>query len=64
MSKQNKVNPGQYHQGGRLTPDDLARERMKQQETVPRDTGKTSGEPPDHPQVQQSDAAAGEADEK
>jgi hypothetical protein len=30
MSKQNKVNPGQYHVGGRLTPDEMARERMKQ----------------------------------
>jgi hypothetical protein len=30
MSRQNKVNPSQYHVGGRLTPDDLARERIKQ----------------------------------
>jgi hypothetical protein len=30
MSKQNKVNPGQYHVAGRLTPDDAARERVKQ----------------------------------
>lgn len=30
MSKQNKVNPGQYYVAGRLTPDDAARERMKQ----------------------------------
>ena len=57
MSKQNKVNPGQYHQGGRLTPDDLARERTKQQENVPRDTGKDADAPPSGPQVQQSDAA-------
>lgn len=64
MSKQNKVNPGQYHQGGRLTPDDLARERMKQQETVPRDTAKGSKEPPDHPHVQQPDAGDGDAEEK
>ena len=33
MSKHNKVNPGQYHVGGRLTPDEMARERMKQQQT-------------------------------
>ena len=30
MSKQNKVNPGMYTQDGRLSPDDAARERMKQ----------------------------------
>jgi hypothetical protein len=33
MSKHNKVNPGQYHVAGRLTPDEMARERMKQQRT-------------------------------
>ena len=32
MSRQNKVNKGNYDQAGRLTPDDLARERMKQGE--------------------------------
>ena len=32
MSKQNKVNKSNYDQGGRLTPDELARERMKQAE--------------------------------
>jgi hypothetical protein len=30
MSKNNKVNPGQYTQAGRLSPDDAARERGKQ----------------------------------
>jgi hypothetical protein len=30
MSKQNKVNPGTYTQAGRLSPDDAARERIKQ----------------------------------
>jgi hypothetical protein len=30
MSKQNKVNPGQYTQAGRLSPDDAARERRMQ----------------------------------
>lgn len=30
MSRQNKVNPGQYTLAGRLTPDDLARERPRQ----------------------------------
>ena len=33
MSKQNKVNKANYDQGGRLTPDEIARERMKQGET-------------------------------
>jgi len=32
MSKPNKVNKNNYDQGGRLTPDDMARERMKQGE--------------------------------
>jgi hypothetical protein len=35
MSKQNKVNPTQYHVAGRLTPDDLARERVKQRSVAP-----------------------------
>ena len=30
MSRQNKVNKGNYDQAGRLTPDDMARERQKQ----------------------------------
>jgi hypothetical protein len=33
MSKHNKVNPGQYHLAGRLTPDEAARERVKQRNT-------------------------------
>jgi hypothetical protein len=32
MSKENKVNPGQYTQRGRLTPDDAAREMAKQRQ--------------------------------
>jgi hypothetical protein len=39
MSRQNKVNPGQYYVAGRLTPDELARERVKQRHVSPdRDT--------------------------
>lgn len=34
MSKHNKVNKTNYVQGGRLTPDDMARERMKQATTA------------------------------
>ena len=30
MSKENKFNPGIYTQAGRLSPDDAARERMRQ----------------------------------
>jgi hypothetical protein len=29
MSRLNKVNKGNYDQGGRLTPDEMARERKK-----------------------------------
>ena len=32
MSKQNKVNPGNYTQAGRLSQDDAAREMKKQRE--------------------------------
>ena len=40
MSKQNKVNKDHYVQGGRLTPDDMARERMTQARIPPRAKGK------------------------
>ena len=63
MSKHNQVNNGQYHVGGMLKPDDLARERMKQQETVPHHKTKNPAEPA-NPQVRQSDAVAGEVEEK
>ena len=48
MSRQNKVNKGNYVQAGRLTPDDMARERekmsgspdrIKNQESRPRKRG-------------------------
>jgi len=32
MSKPNKVNKNNYDQAGRLTPDEMARERMRQGE--------------------------------
>ena len=32
MSKPNKANKGRYVQAGRLSPDDLARERIKQEQ--------------------------------
>ena len=34
MSKENKVNPSQYTQRGRLTPDDAAREMAKQRQPL------------------------------
>lgn len=33
MSKPNKVNKNNYDQGGRLTPDEMARERQKMRRT-------------------------------
>jgi hypothetical protein len=36
MSKHNKVNKDHYTQDGRLTPDDMARERMNQAQISPR----------------------------
>ena len=48
MSKQNKANKNNYDQAGRLTPDDMARERekmsgsperVKKQESRPRKRG-------------------------
>jgi hypothetical protein len=35
MSRHNKVNKTNYVQAGRLTPDDMARERMKQAPPAP-----------------------------
>jgi hypothetical protein len=35
MSKPNKANKTNYTQAGRLTPDDMARERLKQEQAVP-----------------------------
>lgn len=34
MSKHNKVNRDHYTQGGRLTPDEMAREQAKQREAA------------------------------
>ena len=34
MSRENKVNPGQYTQRGRLTPDEGAQEMAKQRASV------------------------------
>jgi hypothetical protein len=40
MSRHNKVNKSNYDQAGRLTPDEIARERMRQGETSGRVGGK------------------------
>jgi hypothetical protein len=40
MSKHNKVNKNHYVQGGRLTPDEMARERMSQGEMSGRSKSK------------------------
>jgi hypothetical protein len=40
MSRQNKVNKSNYDQGGRLTPDDMARERIRQAEVSGHAKGK------------------------
>ena len=54
MSRQNKVNKGNYDQAGRLTPDDMARERKKMsgspdrvrnQESRPRKRGERESSP-------------------
>lgn len=44
MSKHNKVNPGAYTQAGRLSQDDIARERMKQVDAA--STRRLDGKPP------------------
>ena len=36
MSRQNKVNKTNYTQRGRLTPDDMARERVKKEQAIGR----------------------------
>ena len=40
MSRQNKANKNNYDQAGRLSPDDLARERMRQGEMTGHAKGK------------------------
>lgn len=57
MSRHNKVNKGNYDQAGRLTPDEIARERMKQaevtetkkEEDVTDSTGSSGGQAPSRP---------------
>jgi hypothetical protein len=46
MSRQNKVNPDHYTTAGRLSPDDLARERTKQRSSGMGRSGKMRPMPP------------------
>jgi hypothetical protein len=46
MSKPNKANKGRYVQAGRLSPDDLARERIKQQQVSAHARDELSGRAP------------------
>ena len=52
MSKQNKANKSNYIQAGRLSPDDMARERVKQAEVSAHSKGKenVSGKAREHDQ--------------
>lgn len=58
MSRQNKVNPGMYTQAGRLSPDDAARERMKQIEHA--STRRLEGRP--HSQLKATTSGDAETD--
>lgn len=64
MSKHNKVNPGYYRIGGRLTPDDMARERAKQRPSIPKnDTPHPrTASPPWAPKDEAADASGSEND--
>jgi hypothetical protein len=42
MSRENRVNPGTYTQAGRLTPDDAARELVKQRQSMSSGHGKAN----------------------
>ena len=58
MSKHNKVNPGTYTQAGRLSPDDAARERMKQVDVA--STRRLEGRP--HSQLKATTSGDAETD--
>ena len=60
MSKHNKVNPGQYTQRGRLTPDDAGRELVKQREAA--SPKKVEGSKFGEPDAQQANERVTEKD--
>ena len=57
MSKNNKVNRDHYVQRGRLTPDEMAREQVKQREAASpkRQDGKSQGFQTSKPRVTPED---------
>jgi len=63
MSKHNKANKNNYVQGGRLTPDEMARERMKQGQMTGRGrstenvTGQVRRTPAQEPTLPRSERA-------
>jgi len=59
MSKHNKVNPGMYTQAGRLSPDDIARERQKQVDAA--STRRMEGKPPSYTKATPSGESAADA---
>ena len=65
MSKHNKVNKDAYVQRGRLTPDEMARERMKQAEISGRGKGKENviGKMPSRPAERGSSRPRNEREE-
>ena len=56
MSRQNKVNKSNYDQGGRLTPDEMARERVRQAQVSGHAKGKenVTGKTPERVSGQES----------
>jgi hypothetical protein len=65
MSKHNKANKDAYVQGGRLTPDDMARERIKQAQVSGRAKSKENviGKMPSRPGEQGSTRHRNEREE-
>jgi hypothetical protein len=61
MSRQNRVNPDRYKTGGRLSPDDLARERRAQQSPAPDERPRRGDDRPSWPDRESGAATAGEA---
>lgn len=61
MSKHNKVNRDAYTQRGRLTPDEAARERMKQVQVA--STRQQEGKPPAHLKATPSGKSEVDADD-
>jgi hypothetical protein len=65
MSKHNKVNKSNYVQGGRLTPDEMARERIRQAEVSGHAKGKENviGKVPSRPAGRGSNPPRSEREE-